>query len=217
METWAEWCVWAFPELLQTGARYWKSSWKDMVAFPQYANLWLSTRWQSLRSYVLDEKTNVLICVMFMSTTMKASVHLGPSYNEKLVAFRNTDFKELKTLFGITQRLILEQSFGILNVSTIVWNFTPWMGPTLTWPGNQVAESKGTRLLRFSFMSGKYVCSFRGEWEVEKSTPRLWQGPTLTELCGIDGEPSEVEWNIFPGLTSLEIFQRSTRIWMIDK
>ena len=36
------------------------------------------------------------------------------------------------------------------------------------------------------------------------------------ELCGIDGEPSEVEWNIIPGLTPLEIFQRSTRIWMID-
>ena len=67
-----------------------------------------------------------------MSTTMKASVHLGPSYKEKLVAFRNSDFKELKTLFGITQRLILEQSFGILNVSTIVWNFTPWMRSTLT-------------------------------------------------------------------------------------
>ena len=28
------------------------------------------------------------------------------------------------------------------------------------------------------------------------------------ELFGIDGQPSEVEWNIFPGRTSLEIFQK---------
>ena len=66
-----------------------------------------------------------------MSTTMQASVHLGPSYNDNLVAYRNTDFKELKTLFDITQRLVLDQSFVFLNVSSVVWNFTPWMRSTL--------------------------------------------------------------------------------------
>ena len=53
-----------------------------------------------------------------MSTTMKASVHLGPSYNEILVAYRNTDFKALKTLFDITQKLILEQTFEALRRMT---------------------------------------------------------------------------------------------------
>ena len=33
---------------------------------------------------VLNEQTNVLIWGLFMSTMMKASVHLGPSYNDKL-------------------------------------------------------------------------------------------------------------------------------------
>ena len=33
---------------------------------------------------VLDLKTNVLIWGLFMSTTMKAPVHLGPNYNEIL-------------------------------------------------------------------------------------------------------------------------------------
>ena len=35
--------------------------------------------------------------------------------------------KELKTLFDITEKLILEQNFDILNVSTIEWTFTPLM------------------------------------------------------------------------------------------
>ena len=62
---------------------------------------------------------------------MKASVHLGPSYDENLVACRNTNFDELKTLFDITQRLILEQSIEIQDVSTMIWNVTPWMRFTL--------------------------------------------------------------------------------------
>ena len=41
---------------------------------------------------------------------MTASVHLGPSYNGNLVTYRNTNFKELRALFDITQRLIFEES-----------------------------------------------------------------------------------------------------------
>ena len=56
-----------------------------------------------------------------MSTTMKASVHLGPNYNENLEVYRNTNFEELKILFEITQMLILEHDAEILNVSPIDW------------------------------------------------------------------------------------------------
>ena len=48
-----------------------------------------------------------------------------------LVAFRNTNFDVLKTLFDITQKLILNQKNEILNVSTIEWQFTSWMRSTL--------------------------------------------------------------------------------------
>ena len=46
--------------------------------------------------------------------------------SEDLVALRNTNFEELKTLFDITQRLILEHAFEILNVSTNEWHLRPW-------------------------------------------------------------------------------------------
>ena len=74
---------------------------------------------------MLHLKTYVLLWGLFMSTTMKASVHLGPNYNENLVENRNTNFEELKTFFDITQRLILEHEFEILNVSTIECTFSP--------------------------------------------------------------------------------------------
>ena len=66
-----------------------------------------------------------------MSTTMKAAVHLGHTYNENLVAHRNTDFEELKTPFDITEKLIWDQDFEILNVSKIDWTCSPWTRSTL--------------------------------------------------------------------------------------
>ena len=69
----------------------------------------------------LDLKANVLIWKLFMSTKMKASVHLGPNYNEILKVYRNTDFEELNNLFDITRGWC--------------WNMKPifWMYHRLIW------------------------------------------------------------------------------------
>ena len=48
-----------------------------------------------------------------MSTAMEASVHLGPNYNQILEGYGNTNFEDLKNLFDVTQRLILEHDAEI--------------------------------------------------------------------------------------------------------
>ena len=70
---------------------------------------------------VLDQKVHVWKWGSFMSTTMKAAIHLGEDYNENLVTCRNTNFNALKTLFDIRQKLIMNQKYEIKNVSTIEW------------------------------------------------------------------------------------------------
>ena len=64
-------------------------------------------------------KTNVLIWVMFMVSSMKAAIHLGPNYLANLEVYKNTNFEEIQSLFDITQKLILEHSEEIPNVNTI--------------------------------------------------------------------------------------------------
>ena len=104
-----------------------------------------------------DLNTNVLIWELIVSTTKKASVHLGPNYNENLEVYRNKNFEELRTLFDITQQLILGENFEILNVSTIEWTHSPWMRSSLVRPSDQVGESNSTRPLGFSVMYGNDV------------------------------------------------------------
>ena len=73
---------------------------------------------------------------------------------------------------------------------------------------SQVVESKIIRLHRFRLLLGEYARSFRSKPKMDCSTRRISTVQIYRELFGIDGEPIEFEWNIFPGHVSLEIFRK---------
>ena len=167
---------------------------------------------------MLELKTYVLIWGLFVSTTMKASVHLGPDYNENLTGHRNTNFEELKTLFDITQRSILETQIRDSECFTIELTFSPWMRSTL--PNDTVikwAKAK-VHVYSYSVLCWKDVRMYRSECKNRKHQfPDFHQSNSYRELFGIDGEEIEFEWNIFPGLCNIgdpskdaQNFRRST-------
>ena len=49
------------------------------------------------------ETTNVLIWRMFMTSPMKAAIHLGPKYLSNREIYKNTKFEEIERPFNITQ------------------------------------------------------------------------------------------------------------------
>ena len=109
-----------------------------------------------LGSDVLDEKTNVLIWRLFLSTTMIAPVHLGPSYCDNLVACRNTDSKELK---DVVQHYAKIDPGTILGVSECIYDDMAFHPVDkidfVSRSCNRVGESKGACLLRFRSLSGE--------------------------------------------------------------
>ena len=42
-----------------------------------------------------------------MTSSMKADIHLGPNYVSKSETYKNTKFEEIKSLFNITQKLVV--------------------------------------------------------------------------------------------------------------
>ena len=68
---------------------------------------------------------------MFMVSSMKAAIHLGPNYLANLEVYKNTNFEEIQSLFDITQKLILEHSEEILNVNTIDSASPSWTSSVL--------------------------------------------------------------------------------------
>ena len=67
-----------------------------------------------------------------MSSSIKAAIHLGPNYLANLEVYKNTNFKEIQSLFNISQKLILEHSEEILNVNTIESTPTSWTRSVLS-------------------------------------------------------------------------------------
>ena len=68
-----------------------------------------------------------MIWVMFMSSTLEASVFMGKNYSDNLHSVRNTGKDlTLKQMFDISEKLIVEQSNGIFGVSQNSWESSPW-------------------------------------------------------------------------------------------
>ena len=59
-----------------------------------------------------------------------------------------------------------------------------------------MGESQGTCLFLFSLVSGKNKSSFRGNINWKEQIQYFQKSNEYAELFGIDGEPSEFEWNI---------------------
>ena len=53
---------------------------------------------------IFDVDVNGMIWRIFMSATTKAAVHLGQDFLENLRTTKNTYFKQVKTLFDISQK-----------------------------------------------------------------------------------------------------------------
>ena len=61
-------------------------------------------------------KTDVLRLGLFLASSMKAAIHLGPDFLTNLEIYKNTKFEKIWSVFNITQKLIREHSEEILNV-----------------------------------------------------------------------------------------------------
>ena len=119
-------------------------------------------------------KTKVLIWGLFMSTTVKAAIHLRPNYVEILEVYRNTNFEEIQDLFVIAQKLILDHQAEILNVTRTGWTAPSWTRSTLS--HDRVITWRKARVRVYSdpvLCLGKLSDYFEANQRWEKSSCRI--------------------------------------------
>ena len=61
-----------------------------------------------------------------MSSTLEASVFVGKNYSDNLHYIKNSEDLTMKQMFGISEKLISEQSDEIYGVNTINWEDSSW-------------------------------------------------------------------------------------------
>ena len=155
---------------------------------------------------VLDQEVNVLIWGLLMSTTMRAAMHLGENYKDNLFTCRNTNHEALKALFDITQKLILNQNHEIMHVSTIEWRLTSRMRYTLQHDKvSKLPEAKVHVYSDSALCLGKMHRHRDCHGNAKGQLQHCHNVNEHKELFGFDGEPFQLEWNIIPGHTTVEI------------
>ena len=117
----------------------------------------------------------VFIWRMFMSSSMKAAMHIWPNYLANLEFYKNTNFEECQSLFNITQKLMLGRD----------WECISFMDEISIVPrsSDPVDKSKSTWLLRFWSMLGKDDWQQRCNDNLGRSSGRIQCVLLVTKNC----------------------------------
>ena len=146
----------------------------------------------------------------FMSSSMKAAIHLVPNYlaNSKIYKYRKCEeiVKVCSALFR--QKWVRKHSEEILNVKCLEYSSPSWARSVLShdqaikWAKAQVCVYAESVLCVGQMKDSPEAIE---RWRGQVEGIRLYSPYQVA--VGIDGEAIEFEWKMFPGFSSLSILQ----------
>ena len=152
-----------------------------------------------------------IIWRMFMVVTMNAATFMGKNFQDNQNSIMNTTDLTLKKLFDISAKLVGEQE-EINNVDKIHWERHSWKHLSL------IGDETVTNLQRSKVyvFSDSVLCL--GRVHQHPKSNEAWKdrigwitsSQSYRDYDGINGEPTEFEWNIVPGFTTLRLCGKVT-------
>ena len=158
-----------------------------------------------------EQEKNSIIWGMFMAVTMDSATFMGKNFQDNQNSIVNTTDLTLKQMFDISAKSVGEQD-EISNVDTIRWEKHSWKYLSL------IGDERNINLQRakvFVF-SASVLCL--GKIHQHPNAKKSWKdriewittSQSYRDYDGISGEPTEFEWNIFPGFTTLQLHGKVT-------
>ena len=156
-------------------------------------------------------KDHSIIWRVFMAATMNAATFVGKNFQDNQNSIMNTSDLTLKKMFDISAKLVSEQD-EISNVDKIHLEKNSWKNLSLI--GDEtVINLQRTKVYVFS---DSVLCL--GRVHPHPMSIEAWKekrGWIITDTSykdfdGINGDPTEFEWNIFQGFTTLQLCSKVT-------
>ena len=153
-----------------------------------------------------DGEKHSMICGMFMAVTMESAVLMGKNFQNNHNSIVNTAGLTLKQMFDISAKLVTEHD-EISGLETIGWEKHSWKYLSLI-GDERIIYLQRTKVYVFS---DSVLCL--GKTHQHPESNEAWKkriGWIVTDNSyrdydGINGEPTEFEWNIFPGFDTLQL------------
>ena len=147
-----------------------------------------------------------IIWRMFMTATLNAATFMGKNFVEIQIFIMNSEDLTLKQMFDITAKLVSDQD-EINCLDKIYWAKNSWRKLSLI--GDEtIINLQRTKVYVFS---DSLLCL--GKILQHPDSNEAWKNriagvisvKSYRDYDGINGEPTEFEWNIFPGFTTLQL------------
>ena len=145
-------------------------------------------------------------CGMFMATTLNAATFMGKNFSTIQSVVKNHESLTLKHMFDVTAQLVNDQE-EIHGLDKIQWEKDSWKRLSL------IGDETGINLqsTKVYVFSDSVLCF--GRILQHPDSNEAWKsriagvqsGRSYRDYDGINGEPTEFEWNIFPGFTTLQL------------
>ena len=167
---------------------------------------------QKIMSNVADSgEEHSIIWGMFVAATMNAATFMGKNFVDNQNSIKNSTDLTLKKMFDISEKLVSEQE-EINNVDKIYWKNHSWKQLSLI--GDETVISlQRTKVYVFSdsvLCLGKVQQNPESNEAWKKRIEWIINEKSYRDYDGINGEPTEFEWNIFPGFTTLQLCGKVT-------
>ena len=163
-------------------------------------------------SNVVDSgEEHSIIWGMFMAATMNAATFMGKNFVDNENSIKNSTDLTLKKMFDISEKLVSEQE-EINNVDKVYWKNHSWKHLSLI--GDEtVINLQRAKVYVFSdsvLCLGKVHQHPESNEAWKKRIEWIITEKSYRDFDGINGEPTEFEWNIFPGFTTLQLCGKVT-------
>ena len=142
---------------------------------------------------------------------MNAATFMSKNFQDNQNSIMNTPDLTLKKVFDISANLVSEQD-EIFKVETIPWEKHLWKFLSLIGDETLINLQRA----KVQVFSDSVLCLGRVHQHPKSNEAwKDWIGWIITcqnyrDYDGISGEPTEFEWNIFPGFTTLQLYGKVT-------
>ena len=141
-----------------------------------------------------------------MAATMNAATFMGKNFSTIQNFIMNSEDLTLKQMFDVTAQLVNNQE-EIHGVDKTQWEKDSWKRLSLI--GDEtVINLQRTKVYVFSdsvLCLGRILRHPDSNEAWKNRIGGIQSGRSFRDYDGIDGEPTEFEWNIFPGFTTLQL------------
>ena len=147
-----------------------------------------------------------IIWRMFMAATLNAATFMGKNFSTVQSLVKNYEDLTLKQMFDVTAQLVNNQD-EINGLDKIQWEKNSWTRLSLI--GDEtVINLQSTKVYVFSdsvLCLGRVLQHPDSNEAWKNRVAGIQSGKSYRDYDAVNGEPTEFEWNIFPGFTTLQL------------